>query len=272
MICKVKDININYEIIGEGKPIIMLHGYCVDHRLMTGCMENIFEKRKGYKRIYVDLPGMGKSDSAKWIINCDVMLDILIEFINEIIPNENFLIIGQSYGGYISRGIVYKMIDKVDGVILICPVIKPDKKNRNVPEHVVVKKDKVLLSKLSFEEAKEINNCLVTQNEEIYKRYKNEVLEPIRIGDVEFLKNFQEEGYELSFDVDKLNKKFEKPVLILLGKQDSCVGYKDAWSILDNFARGTFAVLDGSGHNLQIEQSEVFNSLVSEWLNKVDEL
>ena len=31
---------------------------------------------------------------------------------------------------------------------------------------------------------------------------------------------------------------------MLLGRQDSSVGYKDAWSILDNYPRGTFAVLD----------------------------
>lgn len=28
---KIKNVLINYEIIGEGIPIIMLHGYCVDH-------------------------------------------------------------------------------------------------------------------------------------------------------------------------------------------------------------------------------------------------
>jgi len=58
---------------------------------------------------------------------------------------------------------------------------------------------------------------------------------------------------------------------MLLGRQDSGVGYKDAWSILDNYPRATFAVLDRAGHNLQIEQEELFNSLVSEWLVRVNE-
>ncbi len=38
MECKIQNISINYEIIGDGKPIVMLHGYSLDHRLMTGCM------------------------------------------------------------------------------------------------------------------------------------------------------------------------------------------------------------------------------------------
>lgn len=31
----------------------------LDHRLMSGCMEPIFTKREGWRRIYIDLPGMG---------------------------------------------------------------------------------------------------------------------------------------------------------------------------------------------------------------------
>ena len=54
-------------------------------------IKHIFMKIKdNYKRIYIDLPGMGKSDSAEWITNSDIMLDVVIDFIEKIIPNENF--------------------------------------------------------------------------------------------------------------------------------------------------------------------------------------
>ncbi|QUH20924.1 alpha/beta fold hydrolase [Alkaliphilus sp. B6464] len=270
MECKIKNISINYEVIGDGKPIIMLHGYSPDHRLMTGCMEPIFSVKDNYKRIYIDLPGMGKSESAEWITNSDVMLEIVIDFIERIIPNENFLLAGESYGGYLSRGIIYKMADKVDGVLLICPVIIANNKKRNVPEHVVLVKDNILLSELIPEDAENFNSMAVVQNNIIYERYKNEIISGVKIADIRFLESLKENGYEFSFDVDNINKKFDKPTLILLGKQDSSVGYKDAWNILDNFPRATFSVLDKAGHNLQIEQEELFNSLVNEWLIRVD--
>lgn len=270
MKCRIKDISVNYEIIGEGKPIVILHGYCVDHRLMTGCMEPIFNAKEGYKRIYIDLPGMGKSESADWITNADTMLDIVIEFIEKIIPNEKFLLAGESYGGYLSRGVVYKMADRIDGILLICPVIIADSKKRDVPEHIVLVKDNKLLSKLTPEDAEDFNSMAVVQSEKIYERYKNEVVTGVKIGDTNFLKSFKEKGYEFSFDVDKADEKFNKPVLMLLGRQDASVGYRDAWDILENFPRATFAVLDKSGHNLQIEQEELFNSLVNEWLIRVD--
>lgn len=71
----------------------------------------VINEKEDYKRIYIDLPGMGKSEGAEWIKSSDDMLDILINFIERIIPSENFLVVGQSYGGYLARGIIKKMSD-----------------------------------------------------------------------------------------------------------------------------------------------------------------
>jgi pimeloyl-ACP methyl ester carboxylesterase len=269
MECKIKNLSINYEIIGDGKPIVMLHGYYVDHRLMSGCMEPIFSEKEGYKRIYIDLPGMGKSKSAEWIKSSDDMLDIVISFIEKIIPNENFLLAGQSYGGYLSRGVIHKMANRIDGVLLICPVIVSNYINRSVEESVVLVKNMEFLSKLTPEEAEDFN--LVVQNERTYERTKNEYC-GFEIADDTFLQNLQQNCYAFSFDVDKVSKKFDNPSLIMLGKQDSAVGYKDAWSILENFPRATFAVIDRAGHCLQLEQEKLFNTLINDWLIRVSEL
>lgn len=91
------------------------------------------------------------------------------------------------------------------------------------------------------------------------------------VGMQHLMENIDANGYDFSFDVDNLEEKFNKPTLMLLGRQDSSVGYKDAWNILDKYPRVTFAVLDRAGHNLHIEQEELFNSLVNEWLERVEE-
>ncbi|MBV4420561.1 alpha/beta hydrolase [Clostridium tyrobutyricum] len=267
---KIKDLLLNYEIVGHGKPVIMLHGYAADHRLMMGCMEPIFKNRKNYKRIYIDLPGMGESNSEEWINNVDIVLDIIIDFIKNIIPNEKFIIAGESYGGYISRGIIYKMANMVDGILLICPVIIPNMQDRNLPERVVLIKDEDLLGKLSPNDAKGFSQMLTIQNKRTYRRYEAEVASGVKAADHDFLKKLKRNGFKFTFDVDKINTKFDKPALILLGHQDSRVGYKDAWCIIDNYPRATFSILDGAGHNLQIEQEKLFNCLVNEWLDRIE--
>lgn len=270
MKCDIKNISINYEVFGEGKPIIMLHGYYVDHRIMSGCMEPILNNVDKFKRIYIDLPGMGKSDCADWIMSSDDILNILIEFIKKIIGNENFLIVGESYGCYLTRGLIYKMQNRIDGIALICPLIIPDYNKRNVEKHIVIDEDPELLSKLPSEEVEDFSTSFVCQNKIIYDRYKNEVMSGINIANSEFLQNIMKNAYSFSFDVDNLNEKFDKPSIILTGRQDDCVGYKDAYKLLENFTRATFAILDKAGHNLQIEQEDVFNSLISDWIKRAN--
>ena len=48
----------------------------------------------------------------------------------------------------------------------------------------------------------------------------------------------------------------------------SVVGGSD--NLLEDYPRATFAILDTAGHNLQIEQEEVFNSLFLNWLERVE--
>ena len=63
----VRGTPIYFESYGDGMPIVALHGFPTDHRSMKGMLEPIFTERTGYKRLYLDLPGMGKSKGAEWI-------------------------------------------------------------------------------------------------------------------------------------------------------------------------------------------------------------
>lgn len=48
------------------------------------------------------------------------------------------------------------------------------------------------------------------------------------------------------------------------------MGYLDAWQLLEKYPRATFAVLDMAGHNLQIEQPDIFEALVDNWLDRLE--
>lgn len=269
MNCNIGNANIYFELFGEGKPIVMLHGFSPDHRLMTGCMEPIFRKHEGYKRIYLDLPGMGKSNAPAWISSTDDMLQAVIASIECIIPNQSFLLVGESYGGYLARGVISKMNHQVDGLLLICPVVIAENSQRDCPNDTVVYRDEKFLSSLSPDEAKEFCEMGVIQNEYTFRRYKNEIAVGLSIANETFLKRLRER-YEFSFDVDNpVYAKYSGPTLMLAGRQDSCVGYRDLLKIVENYPKASLAVLNNAGHNLQIEQPELFNSLVSEWLTQL---
>ena len=74
-----------------------------------------------------------------------------------------------------------------------------------------------------------------------------------------------------SFDVDTLPTPFDGPTLMLTARQDHLCGYRDAWDLLDNYPRATFAVLDRAGHFVNIEQDVLCQALMREWLDRVEE-
>jgi pimeloyl-ACP methyl ester carboxylesterase len=271
MKCQFENITVNYQTIGQGRPILLLHGYWLDHRQMLGCMEPVLEGRNGYRRIYLDLPGMGRTPGADWITNSDQMLEVVCQFIEAVIPDQPFLIGGYSYGAYLAQAVLQRKFERVDGLFLVCPVIVATSSQRKVPPHEILIQDEKLITRLTPEEIEEVNNWMAVQSLDSWERTRNEVGAGFELADVQFLTRLQSEGYACTFDVGPLAKPFDKPSLIINGRQDWVVGYRDAWEVLESYKRATFAVLDRAGHNLPIVQAGLFNALVNEWLDRVEE-
>ena len=141
---QVKDLQFEYEAIGSGIPLIMIHGFSVDRETMRGCMEPILKNKMGWKRIYFDLPGMGKTKGQEWVQTSDHMLEVVREFIRQVIPGQKYVLVGESYGGYLCRGIVHQDAANVLGMCVICPLAVPADADRDVPPQTIFKRDAAL--------------------------------------------------------------------------------------------------------------------------------
>ncbi|WP_067935897.1 alpha/beta fold hydrolase [Alicyclobacillus kakegawensis] len=261
---------INHKVIGDGYPVVMLHGWTLDHQAMLHCMEPVFEKRKGWKRIYVDLPGMGRSEPQHSIRNSDEMLGAVLHFLDHLIPNERFVVCGYSYGALIARGIAHLRRNLVRGLLLFAPVIVAEPAERVLPEPQILRKDPALMSRLSAEDAAEFESIAVLQGEQEWEKFREEILIPSKSASHEFLDQIRQNGYGFTFDIDRNSPPFEHPTLVITGRQDHVVGFQDAWRLMDYYLRATFAVLDMAGHNLQIERPNIFEALVNDWLDRLE--
>jgi pimeloyl-ACP methyl ester carboxylesterase len=252
MECQINDISVYYEARGEGRPIIMLHGLGGSHVLMVRYMESAFVQREGWKRIYLDLPGIGNTKAPERIHNSDQMLEVVLDFIEAVLPGQSFSLAGYSYGGYLARGVISRKFELVDGLLLICPVIIAQHSKRNllaIPENL-----------RSFQ---------LAQTQRAWDKFEAE-RKPEKPPDPALMTRLETEStYPFSFDLD--TSSFEKPTLIVAGRQDTIVGYRDAWDILENYARATFAALDMASHGLVIEQEKLFNALLDDWLDRVEQ-
>jgi pimeloyl-ACP methyl ester carboxylesterase len=265
--CQTPQAEVYYEDIGEGRPIVLIHGYGVDHQIMKGCMEPVFVQRSGWRRIYLDLPGMGLTRNYDTIADSDSMLEAVLAAVDQLLPGERFSVAGQSYGGYIARGMIQKRPDQIDGVALVCPMIVPAFAERDLPKHQMLRQDDAFVRTHGGKDFDEYCQMGAVLNAYTWQRYMEDILPGCRLSDEAFLERVKTRyGYTFPLETSP----FHKPGLLLTGRQDTSTGYRDAWSILEKYPRTTFAALDTAGHNLQIEQPVLFNGLIQEWLDRVE--
>ena len=262
---------IYYEQHGDGAPIICIHGFPEDHRAMTACFEPVFYGVNGFRRLYIDLPGLGKSPANPLIENADDMLNTLFQFIEQLLGSEHFFLMGQSYGGYLALGLAQQLPERIKGVYFLCPCVVAKRERRTLPARAVMKREDVALSAdddpMDFEEFTQTATVITN---ETWERYKTEILPGLKCADNVFVERYQGAGYGFSFESELKNICFAKPTTFLLGRQDECVGYQDAFHLLECFPCASFEIVDGAGHNLQIEQPSVFRNSVLGWLNRFE--
>ncbi|WP_158853365.1 alpha/beta fold hydrolase [Saccharothrix deserti] len=261
-------VTLNFVEEGAGIPVLALHGWAPDHRLMLGCLEPVFAGRTGYRRLYPDLPGMGKSPSPPAIASSDHILDVIQDFVDALIGNTPFLLVGESYGGYLARAIARSRAEQVLGLALICPMgVKVEHAERTVPDRQVLRADAELLGSLDDRLAEEFAAISVVQTPETVRRFRDEILPGLDLADAEAMARVRQRWRLV--EEPEAGEPFKRPTLILTGRQDDSVGYLDQFALLPHYPRASFAVLDVAGHNLQIEQPALFDALMLEWLDRV---
>jgi pimeloyl-ACP methyl ester carboxylesterase len=231
-----------------------------------------FQQRKGWKRIYIDPPGHGKTPGKDWITNQDKILEVILACIDKLTVGQRFSMIGVSLGAYLARGVILNRAEFVDGIAMIVPGIIAEDEKRTVPPYKVLVEDPTVRAELTPEEVDWFDMSVVHSRKWLdYLRTSPQVPEHEN-GDSEFLSRIREqpEKYAFTFDVDDVLEPFPGPSLIITGRQDAMVGYQDAWNILENYPRATYVVLDRAGHFLE-ESADLVHVLVNDWLDRVEE-
>ncbi|MBD3408102.1 MAG: alpha/beta fold hydrolase [Candidatus Lokiarchaeota archaeon] len=271
MYVQLDKIRLHYHVVGEGRPILFLHGLVGISNGMMEIFEPIFENLSGWKRYYLDSPGNGDSEAPDWIHSSDQVLDVVEQFITKVIGDDSFCLVGYSFGGYLSLGLATRQPNKIDGLLLLCPLIEPDESKRHKPHAMIRKIDVDLYSSLEPQMKESIRTGVAgipVVEKEVLKRGELIYNPAFEIANMAFLERIKSGNYSFSFDIFQMPV-FEKPTLILTGAQDNSVGYRDAWKIKDKFLKTSFVLLDAAGHGLPLDQSVLFDMFVHEWIDRI---
>jgi len=142
---KIKDWDINYEVEGEGEPVVLLHGWLTDLETMRPLTTNLIKTHKVY---LVDVVGFGKSSLPKEPLNSQDFAEFLKLFLEKL-HIENPVLIGHSNGGRIIIHAVGKNMVKAKKIVLIDSAgIKPKRTAKYYAKIAIFKTGKLLLNLL----------------------------------------------------------------------------------------------------------------------------
>lgn len=264
----IEGIPIHYEDTGVGIPLVGIHGWATDHQYISSILEPVFDSRTGWRRIYPDLPGRGRTRGTEDIHSSADILRLLLGFIGAVVGEERFAVAGLSYGGLLARGVVSRMPENITGLLLIVPSLGAAQPPARLPRRVVLKRDETAFQAATPEERAIFENAVVIQDLESLNRLRTRFFPSTDRTDRAFLDRISA-GDGSGFRIDD-HRGFEGPTLFLLGRQDHVVGYRSTLDLDSHFPAATFAVIDRAGHLLAgVEQVEISRNLISEWVDRV---
>jgi pimeloyl-ACP methyl ester carboxylesterase len=107
---------INYVDIGEGEPILFVHG-------LAGCwrnwLENIPYFAGTHRVLALDLPGFGESPKPSWEISMPAYGQMLHDFCEKLGIDRLAALVGNSMGGFVSTEAVIQRPQRFDRLVLV---------------------------------------------------------------------------------------------------------------------------------------------------------
>ncbi len=264
----VQGLSIDIQVHGEGRPLLMLHGWSADHTYLVADLDALVSEQGDWQCIYFDLPGHGSTPAPDWLHSQAQMLAIVTAIADQVIGGKPFAVAGNSYGGYLALGLVRTIPERLLGAALLVPDLPGADNSRDLPEPVTLYPDASLFHDLSADEAW-IPEGLVVHEQRMLDEIRAYDMPGYRACDRAFLERLNAQYVHTGAAADG-TKPFQQPSLIVTGAQDATVGWRAQQALLPEFPRGTFARLDLGGHHIgRIERPQLFRALVADWLERV---
>lgn len=242
-----------YTDIGSGPAVLALHGAYSARSEIRAFLDPVLPN---HRRIYPDLPGHGGS-SAEVGSAADAVAGLL-ELLDHLVAAEPVLLVGHSFGAHLARGIAARRPEQVRGLALICPMVPDD---MHAEEPTVVADDGSAAS-LPPEQADTYTGYFVVRTAATLARYRAAVLPTLDTWDDSAVDRMMTNS---SLDVVGTHG-YPHPVLVMTGRQDAWVGYRQHAGLLEAYPRATSVVLAEAGHALPHERPDAFAATLGLWL------
>ena len=264
---KVNDINMHYEIQGDGFPFVMIIGLGSPCDWWEPAL--IEEISKKYKVLIFDNRGVGQTDKPSMKYSMKMFVDDTVGLMNAL-NIERAYVLGISMGGMIAQELVLNYPEYVEklilcatncglsflqkwGVRLFKPIAKLYMKSKiKTPE----KRGEYLIKSMFTEE-------FIKENPKYIEKARQRLLKtPTPFED--YLRQF---NAILNHNTRKRLKNIDKPTLILHGKRDTLVSYKSSLKLAELIPYPKLVLFNNSGHALFSQETDKVLQMIFEFLS-----
>ena len=249
-------VRLSCVVAGDGPPVLALHGAGSTHAELRSALDPMLP---GHRLIYPDLPGHGDS-AADGVASAADAVAALEELVDHAIGTEPFALVGHSFGGHLARGLAARRPGQVRGLALICPMVPDDLH----AERAAVVVDDGSAASLPADLAEEYTGYFVVRTAATLARFHDAVVPSLGRSDGNAIDRMMTDG-ALDLDVD-----YPHPVLVVTGRHDAWVGYRQHAGLLEAYPRATSLVLADTGHALPHERPEALAAALRLWLEAVE--
>jgi pimeloyl-ACP methyl ester carboxylesterase len=259
----VADREVDFELRGDGRVVLFVHGLTADRHLLVDAFEPAFAAEDPFRRLYLDLPGHGASPAHPAAGSADGLVDLLTQVVLSL-GGERPLLVGHQYGAYLALGVARDA--PLGGLFLVNPIVQPDIALRHVPPHRVVTRDEGL-TYADDDERVTFEHEVVVQTAAMLERYQALLSPAHRAADRELIEHVRRH-YAMSATWSRAVAAIPGPVEVVCGREDHWGGYADALALVRASPRCRFTILPDAGPYLPLEQAAPLRRLFVSWLRE----
>ncbi|OPH56133.1 alpha/beta hydrolase [Paenibacillus ferrarius] len=244
---------------GQGAPIILLHGFPLDHRMWASQVQALAPY---YRVITPDLRGMGQSDVPATNISIDTYADDILTLMDKM-GIQKAALGGFSMGGYVAFALLRKAPSRFTSLILANtrPEADGQEARRNRMNMAVSLYDKgaaaakdAMLPKLLTEQTRQDQPGLVDSLSLVMESMAAEGLVHASLAMA-----FREDSVDLLSTISV-------PTLVIAGEHDAVAPPDVMNKMADQISDASFHVIPGAAHLTPMENPAAFNTLLLEFL------
>ncbi|UJF32432.1 alpha/beta fold hydrolase [Paenibacillus hexagrammi] len=244
-------------------PIILLHGFPLDHRMWSHQIETL--TASSYRVITPDLLGMGRSELPSSNISLDRYADDILAMMDQLqIPRA--VLGGFSMGGYVAFALLRKAPERFSALILANTRPEADspegRQNRMKMAASLYEKGSsaakdAMLPKLLTEHTRAESPGLVSELEQVMT-----AMEPEGLVHASLAMAFRPDASDLLTSI-------QVPTLVIAGEQDPITTPEIMKSMADQIPASQFHVIPEASHLTPQEKPDAFNAVLLGFLNSI---